>query len=247
MARRIAVNIAKLPKLLRQPQALRHNCVPHRRGPQAAKRGDRRARSPRLRAIPNAPSELVAPIAPAARDPGVMKLSTLADVRALMRHLPRATRERDTWRHVAEAARGGDVNDAVVALRLVLMLERVETHRFPTALGRRGTSGLLRVVRDRGGQQLAYVYFEDEPGRRSAAKLLSKDEAQRHGIDRTHLNQILNRKKQINRADPAGPRPPKCACSCRRLRMVHLTESSHPGHSAPARRAVLLRCGCPQT
>jgi hypothetical protein len=31
------------------------------------------------------------------------------------------------------------------------------------------------VVRDHNGQQLAYVYFEDEPGRRSAAKLLSKD------------------------------------------------------------------------
>ena len=25
------------------------------------------------------------------------------------------------------------------------------------------------------GQKLVYVYFEDEPGRRSAAKLLSKD------------------------------------------------------------------------
>src|SRR5215472_5429587 len=33
------------------------------------------------------------------------------------------------------------------------------------------------IVRDNDGQQLAYVYFEEEPGRRSAAKLLSKDEA----------------------------------------------------------------------
>jgi hypothetical protein len=33
------------------------------------------------------------------------------------------------------------------------------------------------IVRDHDGQVLAYVYFEDEPGRRSAAKLLTKDEA----------------------------------------------------------------------
>ena len=32
-------------------------------------------------------------------------------------------------------------------------------------------------MRDHNGQQLAYVYFEDEPGRRSAAKLLTRDEA----------------------------------------------------------------------
>ena len=34
-------------------------------------------------------------------------------------------------------------------------------------------------MRDNDGQQLAYVYFEDEPGWRSAAKLLTKDEARR--------------------------------------------------------------------
>ena len=35
------------------------------------------------------------------------------------------------------------------------------------------------MVRDHDGQQLAYVYYEEEPGRRSAAKLLTKDEARR--------------------------------------------------------------------
>jgi hypothetical protein len=35
------------------------------------------------------------------------------------------------------------------------------------------------VVRDANKQQLAYIYYESEPGRRSAAKMLSKDEARR--------------------------------------------------------------------
>ena len=32
------------------------------------------------------------------------------------------------------------------------------------------------VVKDNDGQQLAYIYFEDEPGRRSAAKLPRRDD-----------------------------------------------------------------------
>ena len=35
------------------------------------------------------------------------------------------------------------------------------------------------LVRDANRQQIAYVYFENEPGRRLAAQLLTKDEARR--------------------------------------------------------------------
>ena len=48
------------------------------------------------------------------------------------------------------------------------------------------------IVCDANGQALAYVYFEEEPGRRAGAKLLSRDEARRIAANIAKLPERLS-------------------------------------------------------
>jgi len=65
--------------------------------------------------------------------------------------------------------------------------------RFPPPWDIEEVNKACFIVRDNNGQALAYIYFEEEPGRRTAANLLSRDETRRIAGAITKLPELLSK------------------------------------------------------
>ena len=97
------------------------------------------------------------------------------------------------------------------------------TARFPLPWSVEETDACF-IVRDGNGQALAYVYFEEEPGRRAAAKLLTRDEARRIAANIAKLPELRQ---------PVGHQKLAAAFSRPARGILRRIESA--GRSAPAR------------
>jgi hypothetical protein len=63
--------------------------------------------------------------------------------------------------------------------------------RFPPPWDIEEANAACYIVRDNNGMALAYVYFESEPGRRTAANLLTRHEARRIAANIAKLPELL--------------------------------------------------------
>ena len=69
----------------------------------------------------------------------------------------------------------------------------VERRRFPPPWDIEEHNRNCFIVRDNNGQALSYVYYETEPGRRTASGSLTRDEARRIAANIAKLPELSGR------------------------------------------------------
>jgi hypothetical protein len=75
------------------------------------------------------------------------------------------------------------------ALEEAMQFPLMNARLFPAPWSVEETAACF-IVKDSSGQKLGYFCYEEEPGRRAAAKLLSKDEARRMAVNFARLPEL---------------------------------------------------------